>query len=180
MTTLISPRIFLAALVALTVSASAVAQANGEARIAVLDQEYVLFQSDAAKQATAELRQSFGGEERRVRQLEEEVTELRARLEADAGLLTENELTSLNLQIESKLREREELVRRLQSAQQNRRQAFLREYESVLTSVLEDIIVEQNIVLLMSAAEVIYARPELDITPLALDRFNAAIAAGAN
>lgn len=168
------------AIVVLLLSSVVAAQVKAEARIAVLDQEYVLFQSEAAKQATAELRQSFGGEERRIRQLETEVTDLRSRLEADAGLLTENELTSLNLQIETKLREREELVRRLQNAQQNRRQAFLRQYESVLTSVLEEIIVEQNIVLLMSAAEVIYARPELDITPLALERFNAAVAASGN
>lgn len=180
MTHFSTTRLLAVACLVCILSASAAAQSNSEARIAVLDQEYVLFQSEAAKQATAELRQAFGGEERRIRQLEEDITELRARLEADAGLLTENESTSLNLQVESKLREREELVRRLQSAQQNRRQEFLREYESVLTSVLEEIIVEQNIVLLMSAAEVIYARPELDITSVALDRFNAAIAAGSN
>ncbi|MFC3853489.1 OmpH family outer membrane protein [Salinispirillum marinum] len=161
---------------AFLVAPTALAQNSSDATIAVIDQEYVLFQSEAARQITAELRQAYASEDRRVNQLEQEITELRQRLETDGPLLTENEQAALQVQTEARLREREELVRRLQAAQQNRRQEFLRTFEPILTTVLERIIVEQNIVLLLSGDQVVYVRPELDISTLALERFNAAVA----
>lgn len=164
------------ALAFLVAANSAWAQSSSEATIAVIDQEYVLFQSEAARQVTAELRQTYATEDRRVSQLEQEITALRERLQTDGALLTENEQTALRVQVETRLREREELVRGLQAAQQNRRQEFLRAFEPILTTVLERIIVEQNIVLLLSGDQVVYVRPQLDISTLALERFNAAVA----
>ncbi len=145
---------------------------SAETTIAVVDQQRVLFGSDAVAGVRSELRSQLGGVEEEVRGLEQDITRLRERGEEEASLMSDDELQSLNEEIQSKLQEREQLVRQLQEAQQQRQQAFLQEYEGQFTAILEDIIDERGIDLLISTEEVLYARPDMDITDEALERFN--------
>jgi Skp family chaperone for outer membrane proteins len=56
---------------------------------------------------------------------------------------------------------------------QDRRIQFIQNYEGTLTQILEAIVESRNIDLLISADEVLFANPDLDITEEALRRFNA-------
>lgn len=145
---------------------------SADTTIAVIDQQRALFGSDAAEGVSSELRSQLGGVEEQVRGLEQEITRLRERGEQESALMSEDELQSLNEEIQSKLQEREQLVRQLQEAQQQRQQAFLQEYQGQLTAILQEIIEERGIDLLISTEEVLYARPDMDITDEALERFN--------
>lgn len=156
-------------LLALTLLATT---AMADVRIAVIDQERVLFGSDAARSASSELQQQFSGQEQQVRQLEQQITEMRERGESESALMSEEEINELQQEIQFLLQQRQQLVQQLQSAQQERRQSFVEEYEAPLTEVLEEIIAERDIDLLISTDEVLYARPDMDITEEALERFN--------
>lgn len=144
--------------------------------IAIVNQERVLFGSNAAQQASSELRNQFSGQEQQIQQLEQDITELRQRAETDAALMSEEEANSLQAQIQQQLQTRQQLVSQLQNAQQQRRQQFVQEYESTVTGILESMVEERNIDLLLSSSEVLYANPDLDLTEEALQRFNNATA----
>lgn len=141
--------------------------------LAVVNQERVLFASNAAEAASLSLRDEFRGQEERVQELEQEINELRQRAETDAALMTNDEKTELQRNMQNLLGEREQLMRQLQGAQQQRRDAFVQEYGNLVTGILQDLVDENEIDLLISASEVLYARPELDLTDEALRRFNA-------
>ncbi|TGG95128.1 OmpH family outer membrane protein [Natronospirillum operosum] len=151
---------------------ASLAQAQSDISIAVIDQERVLFGSDAAQAASSELRQQFGGQEEQVRQLEQQITEMRERGESEQALMSDDEVEELQQEIQFLLQQRQQLVQQLQNAQQERRRSFVEEYEGQLTQILEEIIEEEGIDLLISTDEVLYARPDLDITEEALNRFN--------
>ncbi len=144
--------------------------------IAIVNQERVLFGSNAAQQASNELRDQFSGQEQQIQQLEQEITELRQRAETDSALMSEEEANSLQARIQQQLQNRQQLVSQLQNAQQQRRQQFVQQYESTVTGILESMVEERNIDLLLSSSEVLYANPDLDLTEEALQRFNDATA----
>lgn len=150
--------------------------AAGELRIGVIDQERVLFGSDAAASVSEELQMEFGAQQQEIQALERDITEMRERGDSDAALMSDEEIASMNEDIQAKLQEREQLVRQLQQAQQQRQQAFLEEYEGQVTAILETIVQERELDLLISSDEVLYSRPDMDITTEALERFNEALA----
>lgn len=143
-----------------------------DTRIAIIDQERILFGSVAAEAVTAELQQQFQNEEQALRALEQDIVSLRNRAETEGSLMTSDELTNIERQINRLLQERQNLVQQLQSIQQERRIEFIQTYEAPLTQILEAIIEDRGIDLLISADEVLFASPELDITEEALRQFN--------
>lgn len=143
-----------------------------DTRIAIIDQERILFSSVAAEAVTAELQQQFQNEEQALRALEQDIVSLRNRAETEGSLMTSDELTNIERQINRLLQERQNLVQQLQSIQQERRIEFIQTYEAPLTQILEAIIEDRAIDLLISADEVLFASPELDITEEALRQFN--------
>lgn len=149
--------------------------ATAETNIAVIDQERVLFGSDAAQAASAQLQQDFSAQEGQVRQLEEDINTLRERGQNESALMSEQEVEALRQEVQEKMGQRQQLVQQLQNAQQQRRQAFVQQYEGDLTAILEQIIEERGIDLLISADEVLFAQPAMDITEETLSRFNASL-----
>lgn len=146
--------------------------AHAELKIAIIDQERVLFGSAAAQEITAQLQQQFQREEQQLRSFEQEIVSLRNRAETEGSLMTSDELASIERQVNRLLQERQNLVQQLQAIQQERRIEFIQTYEAPLTAILESIVVSQNIDLLISADEVLFANPELDITEQALQQFD--------
>jgi outer membrane protein len=133
----------------------------------------VLFGSAAAQEVTAQLQADFQQEEQQLRALEQDIVSLRNRAETEGSLMTNDELSSIERQVNQLLQERQNLVQALQGVQQERRVEFIQSYEAPLTQILEAIVVNRNIDLLISADEVLYANPDLDITDEALNQFNA-------
>lgn len=167
-------------LIAIAVLLSVAGAVSAQDTIAVVNQERVLFASEAAEEASLSLRDEFRGQEERVQALEQEINQLRERAQTDSALMTEEETAELQQEMRSLLGEREQLVNQLQSAQQERRQAFVEEYGSVVTGILQDLVDENGIDLLISSSEVLYARPDMDLTDEALSRFNEQTGSGEN
>jgi outer membrane protein len=147
--------------------------ALADTRIAIIDQERVLFGSAAAQEVTAQLQQEFQQEEQQLRAIEQDIVSLRNRAETEGSLMTNDELTAIERQVNQLLQERQNIVQALQGVQQERRVQFIQTFEAPLTQILEAIVEDRNIDLLISADEVLYANPNLDITDEALNQFNA-------
>ena len=170
-------RLVLAALCSLSlVGAPALA-----AEIALLDQEYVLFNSQVAQQASAALKQEFADEEQQVQTLEQSIRQLQSQARTDAEVMTDEERSRLQSDLQNRLREREQLVRQLQQVQNERRSAFIRQYQPVLAQSVENVVGDQYDLILDKGA-VIYHRNSLDITEAVLDEFDSLVAeqGGAN
>ncbi|PTY37178.1 hypothetical protein BGP77_07900 [Saccharospirillum sp. MSK14-1] len=151
------------------------------AEIALLDQEYVLFNSQVAQQASAALKQEFAEEEQQVQTLEQSIRQLQSQARTDADVMTEQERSRLQSDLQSRLREREQLVRQLQQVQTERRSAFIRQYQPILAQSVENVVGEQYDLILDKGA-VIYHRNSLDITEAVLNEFDSLVAeqGGAN
>ncbi len=147
--------------------------ALADTRIAIIDQERVLFGSAAAQEVTAQLQQEFQQEEQQLRAIEQDIVSLRNRAETEGSLMTNDELAAIERQVNQLLQERQNIVQALQGVQQERRVQFIQTFEAPLTQILEAIVEDRNIDLLISADEVLYANPNLDITDEALNQFNA-------
>lgn len=146
--------------------------AHAQLRVAIIDQERVLFGSAAAQDITAQLQQEFQREEQQLRRLEQEIVNLRSRAETEGSLMTSDELASIERQVNRLLQDRQNLVQQLQSVQQEQRIQFIQMHEAPLTQILESIVSARSIDLLISADEVLFANPDLDITEEALRQFN--------
>lgn len=145
------------------------------AEIALLDQDYVLFNSQVAQQASAALKQEFAQEEQQVQTLEQSIRQLQSQARTDADIMTDDERSQLQSDLQGRLREREQLVRQLQQVQSERRNAFIRQYQPILARAVEAVAGEQFDVILDKGA-VIYHRNSLDITEAVLEEFNSLVA----
>lgn len=151
------------------------------AEIALLDQEYVLFNSEVAQQASADLKREFADEEQQVQTLEQSIRQLQSQARTDADVMTDEQRARLQSDLENRLREREQLVRQLQQVQTERRSAFIRQYQPILAQSVENT-VDDRFDLILDKGAVIYHRNSLDITEAVLKEFDrlAAEQGGAN
>jgi|GEM_PF-935961 outer membrane protein len=146
-----------------------------ETKIAFLDKNVAMFQSEAARAETEKLKQEFGPDEQRIRSIEQQVTEIRGRLETDSAIMAEADVqTEMNL-VNSLLAERKSLVDKLTQIQQQRQQAFVKNYQPVLLEAIKDVVAAESIDLMLDAQSVIYAGDGFNVTDLVLAAFNARV-----
>ncbi|MDX1267864.1 MAG: OmpH family outer membrane protein [Oceanisphaera sp.] len=141
--------------------------------VALLDQNYVLFNSDAAQDATAELKREFEQEEQQVQTLGQSIQQLQSRARTDADIMTEEELSELENELRQRARQRDQLVRQLQQVQGERRNAFIQQYQPMLAQAIEAAVDGQEYDVILDKGAVVYHRNSLDITDAVLEEFNA-------
>lgn len=155
------------------IMALAMAAGVQAAEIALLDQNYVLFNSTAAQQATAALKQEFAEEEQQVQTLEQSIRQLQSKAKTDADIMTDDEKTQLQSDLQQKARSREQLVRQLQQVQSERRSAFIRQHQPLMAKAIEQAVDKDQFDIIIDKQAVIYHRNSLDITEAVLAEFNA-------
>lgn len=149
--------------------------AFAETKIAFIDKNVAMFQSEAARVETEKLKQEFGPDEQRIRFIEQQVTEIRARLETDAAIMAEADVKAEQERVNNLLRERKGLVDKLTQIQQQRQQAFVNQYQPLLLEAIQEVVQAESIDLLLDAQSVIYAGEGFNVTALVLAAFNARV-----
>lgn len=143
-----------------------------ETKIAFIDKNVAMFQSEAARAETEKLKLEFGPDEQRIRSIEQQVTEIRGRLETDSAIMAEVDVqTEMNL-VNSLLAERKSLVDKLTQIQQQRQQAFVKAYQPILLEAIQEVVAAESIDLMLDAQSVIYAGEGFNVTALVLAAFN--------
>ncbi|SDT93177.1 OmpH family outer membrane protein [Halopseudomonas salegens] len=158
--------IALVALVGVTLPAAA------EMKIAVINYERAVMESDAAKRHSAEMEERLGSQVQRLQNLEREMRRLQERGQAERDRLEQDELEKLELEFRQRAREREQQAQQLQEAKQAADRQMLEQLQPRLNSVIETIIDSNDYDLVLDASAVVHVTPDRDITNQVIERLN--------
>ena len=160
--------LLLVTLITLSISSLVSAETRPQ-RIAVLDLQAALLETDKIRQAfeaiDEELSQNLGP----LRQLEEEGRALEQQLQRDAEIMAPEERRRLQQRYQEKLMQYQAMNQQLQQVQQQRRQEVINRNRPALESVVNRLLEEHNIDLLIDRQAVHFARPQFDLTPLVIE-----------
>lgn len=169
----VATRAFVAFLLA---AGSAVALAQAPMKVAVLDMNAALFNSEVAKQVDQQVRSETSDDEQKVRALAEEATTLQQRLQNDGETMSNDERRKTNEQIEEIGVQYQFLVQKIQNIVQERRQQFQQTYAPNLIQAITSVVEEGGYDLVLRSEAALHFRTEYDITARVTEKLNASAA----
>ncbi|MGA0805845.1 MAG: OmpH family outer membrane protein, partial [Pseudohongiellaceae bacterium] len=172
----IASRMLLALLLA---GCATVTLAQESMKVAVLDMNAALFNSEVAKQVDAQVRQETAEDEQKVRALAEEATALQEKLQNDASTMSDDEKRKSAEQIEEIGVQYQFLVQKIQNLVQERRQQFQQTYAPNLIQAITTVVEEGGYDLVLRSEAALHFRTDYDITARVTEKLNAAPAPAA-
>ncbi len=146
-------------------------------KIAVVDMERALFQSEGAKASFKQVEEQFGDDLVKVKLLEKEMLETQTKLQKDGAIMSDDEQRKLRNGIKEKQGEFQFFASKLQKAEQQWRQQFFRANLPRLQEILKGLIDSEQVDIVLNGQAVIHVAPELDLTKMLLNKLNQASAA---
>ncbi|WP_236629770.1 OmpH family outer membrane protein [Pseudohaliea rubra] len=158
------------ALAALTLPALAAAQG----KIAVVNLQQAILQSDRAQQELETVRNQddYKADKKEFDQLKKELDELVQDFQKDAAVMSPEQQLAARKKLASKQSDLEHVAGKLQSAEQETGQALLQELSPTVQEVLRELIQNEGIGLLLQRDSVIHADPGYSITAKVTDKLN--------
>lgn len=168
------PLKLLIAVVALTLPALGWAQG----KIAVVDLQEAILQSDAAQQALEAVRnqRDYSEDKNEFDRIQNELEALVTEFQKDAAVMSQEQQVAARKRLASKQADLEHVTGKLQQAEQQAGQAILRQMADEVQEILRDLIQSEGIGLLLQRQAVIHADPGYSITAKVTDRLNQATA----
>ncbi|SFX31524.1 OmpH family outer membrane protein [Marinospirillum alkaliphilum] len=142
-------------------------------RIAVLDWQAALMESEKVRNDMQQAERQLSNEQARVRQLAEEGRGLQERMQRDGSIMSETERRQLQQQMEQKLQEYQLTRNRLQQQQQELRQEIINRHRPALERAVNELLQQHNIDILLDRGAVAFAKPQYDLTPAVAEKLNA-------
>ena len=139
-------------------------EAAAEMKIAVLDYQMALLESDAAKKYSVDAEKKFGAQLQRLKNLEAEAKRLQERLQRDGAQLNQSEREKLELEFRQKAREFQVQSKELNEAKALSDREMLEALKPKLDSAVETILKSGNYDLVLDRGGVVEVKPEFDIT----------------
>lgn len=146
--------------------------AAAELKIASLDVQRAIGESEEAQVAVEKLQQELGGEQEALQALNTEITGLQERLRKDGEVLSETEKRKLQKDIEDKQIDYQFQVNKLQKALNDRQQDIIGAMAPKLDAVLKDIIAVDGYDLIVHRQNVLYVNSKHDITRRVTEKLN--------
>ncbi|MEH6490785.1 MAG: OmpH family outer membrane protein [Halopseudomonas sp.] len=147
-------------------------EAAAEMKIAVLDYQMALLESDAAKKYSVDAEKKFGAQLQRLKNLEAEAKRLQERLQRDGAQLNQSEREKLELEFRQKAREFQVQSKELNEAKALSDREMLEALKPKLDSAVETILKSGNYDLVLDRGGVVEVKPEFDITRQVIERLN--------
>ena len=148
------------------------AGAGAEIKIAVLDFQRAVGESEDAKQQLGAIREELQKEEDSLNELVEEIQSLREKLQNDAEILGDNERRTINKDIENKQVDYQFGAQKLQKELQDRQQELMRNMAPKLDAVLKDLIEIEGYDVVMTRQSLLYVNTKHDITRKVTEKLN--------
>lgn len=161
-------------LVIVALSANA-AQAQ-DMKIAVLDVQTAMFNTERAQAIDAQIQEETAEDQERVRDLASQAQELQQQLRQDEATLSDDEKQRIAGQIEEIGVQYEYLVQKLQEVIQTRQQQFQQSYAPSLIQAISDVVEEEDYDLVLRAETALHFRSEYDITAKVTAKLNEQLA----
>lgn len=167
-----TPLKLLLAATALTLPALGWAQG----KIAVVDLQEAILQSDAAQQALEQVRSQpdYSEDKQEFDSIQGELESLVQEFQKDAAVMSQEQQMAARKRLASKQADLEHVTGKLQQAEQQAGQAILRQMSGEVQEILRDLIQSEGIGLLLQRQAVIHADPGYSITSKVTDRLNQA------
>lgn len=171
MMTQLIKRTFPALIAALLLAPGAVL---AQGKIAVVNLEQAILQSDAAQQRLNQVRgeEGYKADKKEFDNLKEELDKLVKDFQKDAAVMSQEQQLAARKRLASKQADLEHVAGKLQQAEQATGQALLQEMSPMVQEVLRELIATEGIGLLLQRGSVIHADPGYSITAKVTDKLN--------
>lgn len=141
-------------------------------KIAVLNQDIIMSDSEIAIEISEQMRNEVKDEDLRIKALEKQISEGQKEIESNKDVLTEAEIQEAVKKLQAKDMERSQLIQSLQQFQSESQQRFIKDLGPVFSKAVNEISEEMGLDLVVSKGTVLFAKDELDISQKVLARFN--------
>ena len=143
-----------------------------ELKIAVLDTQRALVESDEAKALLAQAAQELQNEENEVKTLGESIMAIQERLQTDGEVMSPTEQRKLQKEIEDKQIDYQFQLNKLQKEVNDRRQELLQQMVPKIDAVLKDLIELEGYDIIMERGQLRYVNSKHDITRKVTEKLN--------
>lgn len=146
--------------------------AAAELKIAVLDTQRALVESEEAKQLLSQAASELQAEETAVQTLGEEIMAIQEKLQTDGEVMSPTETRKMQKQIEDKQIDYQFQLNKLQKEVNDRRQELLQQMVPKIDAVLKDLIEVEGYDLIMERNSLRYVNSKHDITRKVTEKLN--------
>ena len=158
--------------VVLFVAALASMPAFAEMKVAVLNYQMALLESDAAKKYAVDAEKKFGPQLTRLKTLESDAKRIQDRLMKDGEKLATSERERLELEFKQKARDFQFQSKELNEAKAIADRDMLQQLKPKLDKAVEEVIKRGNYDLVLERGAVVEVKPQFDITKQVIERMN--------
>jgi len=141
-------------------------------KIAVVNVQRAIGESEEAKALIAKLESDLAADNTAVKNLNSQVTQLQEKLVKDGDVMSDAEKRKLQKEIEDKQADLQFQVNKLQKVVNERQQEILSQMAPKLDAVLKDIIAKEQYDLVVHRQNVLYVDPKHDITTQVTEALN--------
>ena len=146
--------------------------AAAELKIAVLDTQRALVESEEAKVISQQIQDELQSEEAEVKALGEEILAMQEKLQKDGEVMSATEQRKAQKEIEDKQIDYQFMVNKLQKEVQDRRQDLVQQMLPKIDAVLKDLIELEGYNLIMERNSLRYVNSKHDITRKVTEKLN--------
>lgn len=146
--------------------------AQAEIKIAVLDVNMVIEESDAVKKHNASLEKKFSADINKIRQLEKEIQKLQERFDKDGSKLAQAEVERMDLEHKQKVREAQRLSKKVNEQGAQAEQEMLQVLEPKLKTAIDQVVKDGGYDLIIQKGATVDVNPQLDISLRVLEQLN--------
>ena len=148
------------------------ASALAELKIAVLNVQRAIGDSEEAKVLIKKLEGDLAGEQNIIKQLNTDITATQEKLNKDGDVMSDAEKRKSQKVLEDKQIDYQFRVNKLQKTVQDRQQEILGQMEPKFSAVLKDLITAEKYDLIIPRQGVLYGDSKLDITAKVTELLN--------
>lgn len=146
--------------------------AFAEMKIAVMNYQMALLESDAAKRYSVDAEKKFGPQLEKLKGLESDAKRIQDRLGKDGDKMQQAERERLELEFKQKARDFQFLSKELNESKATADRDMLKQLKPKLDKSVEDVIKKGNFDLVLERGAVVDVKPQFDITRQVIERMN--------
>lgn len=146
--------------------------AFAEMKIAVMNYQMALLESDAAKRYSVDAEKKFGPQLNKLKALESDAKKIQDRLMKDGEKMQQAERERLELEFKQKARDFQFQSKELNESKASADRDMLKQLKPKLDQAVEEIIKKGNFDLVLESGAVVDVKPQYDITRQVIERMN--------
>ena len=146
--------------------------ALAEMKVAVVDVQAAIANSDQAKRLVAQLQSEFKDQQDQIRKIQSDAAALLERAQKNSDVMSDLEKRKLQNEIQSKNSDFEYLRQKLQNQVEQRRNEMFAPVNKEVQQAIEDLVRENDYDLVVPAQATLYINPVYDVTNKVTEKLN--------